>query len=452
MNQFFRNRSIVLVFLSLNFYFSGAQQSLPSEIPIPDWARSGVIYEVNLRQYTPEGTFSAFRKHLPRLKEMGVDVLWLMPIFPISKEKRKGTLGSYYSISSYTEVNPEFGTKDEFKILVKEIHRLGMKVILDWVPNHTGWDHNWIMEHPEWYLHDPVTDTIVHVEKTDWYDVADLDYNQKSMRISMIKAMLYWVDVLGVDGFRQDVAYLVPDQFWNQFLRTLISLKKELFLLAEAEVPEFRNASYFHADYAWTFKSLSWDIAAGIKNAKDFRVYHQLDQEKFKKGCHMYFTSNHDENSWNGTEFEKLGSAHQLFSALTFTFDGIPLIYSGQEEPLRRRLRFFEKDTIGFRNYQYASFYQKLAGIRKSHPVFWPDVPVIWSDNSNPGNVLSYTRKNNLEEALCIFNLSATEQEVSIQNIPSKTSYKDLMTGKKMKIASDKKIRLKPWEYIILIK
>ncbi|MBK9960814.1 MAG: alpha-glucosidase C-terminal domain-containing protein [Saprospiraceae bacterium] len=197
---------------------------------------------------------------------------------------------------------------------------------------------------------------------------------------------------------------------------------------------------------------MSWDIAAGIKNAKDFRVYHQLDQEKFKKGCHMYFTSNHDENSWNGTEFEKLGSAHQLFSALTFTFDGIPLIYSGQEEPLRRRLRFFEKDTIDFRNYQYASFYQKLDGIRKSHPVFWPDVPVIWLDNSNPGNVLSYTRKNNLEEALCIFNLSATEQEVSIQNIPSKTSYKDLMTGKKIKIASDKKIRLKPWEYIILIK
>lgn len=446
------NRVTVLAFLSLCLTISSAQESLPNEIPIPEWARSGVIYEVNIRQYTPEGTLNAFRKHLPRLKEMGVEVIWLMPIFPIGKEKRKGSLGSYYSVSSYTEVNPEFGTKDDFKTLVYEIHQLGMKVILDWVANHTGWDHPWIKEHPDWYIHDPVTDTILHVEKTDWYDVADLDFNQKAMRTSMVKSMLYWVDVMGVDGFRQDVAYMVPESFWRQFLRTLISLKKEIFLLAEAELPEFRNLAYFHTDYGWAFKNLTWDIAAGKKNANDFRLYHQQDQEKFQKGCHMYFTSNHDENSWNGNEFEKLGPAHQLFSTLTFTFDGIPLIYSGQEEPLNRRLKFFDKDTIGFKNFQYAPFYKMLSGIRKSHPVFRPDVPVNWLTNSNMNNILSYSRKNNVEEAICIFNLSPLEQEVSLQNITDKQSYKDLVTGKKIKLFSEKKIKLKAWEYKILIK
>ena len=377
----FRYLAIALVVLALSCDKKVEQLSSPTPTIYfkNEWAKNANIYEVNIRQYTQEGTFAAFEKHLPRLKNMGVKILWLMPIQEISTTKRKGTLGSYYSISDYKQTNPEFGTMQDFDNLIQAAHALEMKIILDWVPNHTGWDHPWIHSHPDYYTQDSEGNIVDPInpetgESWGWTDVADLNYENPAMRKAQIEAMEFWIKDHSVDGFRCDVAHGVPVEFWTEVREALVKVDSNLFMLAEAEVPALRNNRDFEMDYGWGFHHLMNEIAKGEKNVNEIDRWFEENSKKYQHGYHMHFTSNHDENSWAGTVMERMGDGHLTFAVLASTIDGMPLIYSGQEEPLDRRLEFFEKDDIGFEEYKYESFYTKLLELKNDNRAIWNGV------------------------------------------------------------------------------
>lgn len=333
----------------------------------PDWSYNAVIYEMNVRQYTPEGTFAAAAGQLPRLQKLGADVIWLMPIYPIGVEERKGTLGSYYAISDYCAVNPEFGTMDDFDDFLAEAHDAGFKVILDWVANHTSPDAVWESERPEdWYVRDSLGNTVTQY---DWTDIAELNYDNADMREEMRKSMRFWLDK-GVDGFRCDMACEVPMDFWRE---TLPQLRREYpgtYYLAEGESPELHNCA-FDASYAWELHHLLNDIAKGSKSAADLKAYIERDAAACPpEAFRLMFTSNHDENSWAGTEFERMGDAAEVMALLTFLLpSGQPLIYTGQEMGYDHRFEFFEKDPVSEWVWNETSdFYRSLIDLRHSHP------------------------------------------------------------------------------------
>ena len=330
-----------------------------------------VIYELNTRQFTPEGTFKAAEDQLPRLKEQGVDIVWMMPLYPIGEKGRKGALGSYYAIKDYCATNPEFGTLEDFDSFVEKAHGLGMKVIIDWVANHTSPDHAWVTEKPaEWYYRDEAGNTIIEY---DWTDIAKLNYGCQGVREAMLEAMRFWV-ARGVDGFRCDMASLVPEDFWTPTIATLREeAGRPLFFLAEAE-EDWMHRAGFDAMYAWRFHHLLNDIAQGRKGKTELveEVQTFAQAEGRKRLC---FTSNHDENSWAGTEFERMGEAWQAMSVLCWTLpNSLPLIYTGQEAGLSWRFKFFEKDEAPhWGNGEYAEFYRYLAGQRHIHPALDAD-------------------------------------------------------------------------------
>ncbi|HJS56155.1 MAG TPA: alpha-amylase family glycosyl hydrolase, partial [Chitinophagaceae bacterium] len=355
-------RVFVYLLLSL-FIFSCKEKEtntggIPDRKPVlhPEWIMQGNIYEVNVRQYTPEGTFNAFAKHLDRLKEMGVHTFWFMPINPISKVDRKGTLGSYYAVSDYTAINPEFGTMDDWKQLVKSIHDKGMKVLIDWVPNHTGADHRWLKTHTDFYIKDS---TGKPATMFDWTDTRVLDFRNEVMQDSMIAAMKFWVTETGIDGFRVDVAWNVPAEFWLKAIPQLEQVNNDLFFLAEGDKP-YLLTSGFDAYYPWEMFHKMVQVAAGQRPAFALdSVKNKYDTIYPKEAIPIYFTSNHDENSWNKSDYGTFpGAVHAPFAVFTQTMAGsIPLVYSGQEEPVLEALPFFEKDTIIFKQFERAEFY-----------------------------------------------------------------------------------------------
>lgn len=335
--------------------------------PHPDWTYDAVVYEMNVRQYTPEGTFAAAKEQLPRLDKLGVDVIWLMPIYPIGVKERKGTLGSYYAVADYCAVNPEFGNLDDFYSFLKEAHRLGFKVILDWVANHTSPDAKWINECPaDWYMRDSLGNTVVNY---DWYDIAELNYDNKDVWKAMDKAMRFWLD-LGVDGFRCDMACEVPVEFWRETIPGLRADYPGIYMLAEGEEPGLHTDA-FDASYAWELHHLLNDIARGEKNIPELLAYIEKDKGRFPaEAFRLMFTSNHDENSWAGTEFERMGDAVKVMALLTFTLpNGQPLLYTGQEMGWNKRFEFFEKDPIpAWTENSYTDFYKWLIKLRHDNP------------------------------------------------------------------------------------
>ncbi|MEM1319854.1 MAG: alpha-amylase family glycosyl hydrolase [Bacteroidota bacterium] len=424
---------------------------------LPNWARNANIYEVNIRQYTPEGTINAFARHLPRLKELGVDILWLMPIFPISTTKKKGALGSYYAVADYRSINPAFGSAADFKALVEEIHRLEMKVILDWVPNHTGWDHHWITEHPDWYTHDIQTDTILHPsdEKgklTDWYDVAELNYDQSGLRQAMREALEYWVKTYDIDGYRMDVAFLVPQDFWTKTTADLRKIKP-LFLLAESATPAHRNSGSFDMNYGWAFHHLMNDIAKGEKQAVDIDKYLAAEREKHNKGFYMHFTSNHDENSWQGSVFDRMGAAHQALAVLAATIEGMPLIYSGQEAALDRPLKFFEKDEINWSNYKYTIFYSTLLHLKKRNKALWngnfggPVERIVIKENKE---IYAFTRVKDGDRVIVLLNLSERPQQIRFSCPDCVGDYTNVFANSTTTLTKEVTLRLSPWDFLVL--
>ncbi len=345
-----------------------------TQVAHPAWSKSATIYEVNVRQFTPEGTFRAFEQHLPRIRRMGVDVLWLMPVNPISQKERKGTLGSYYAVSDYTAVNPEYGTLDDLKHLVNAAHRQGFKVIIDWVANHTGWDNVWVKEHPDWYLRNAqgalegyhYTDLSDHHLEV-WADVIGLDYRKPEVRAGMIEAMRYWITAANIDGFRCDVAWNLPTSFWDQ-ARAALDKTKPMFMLAEADTPDLQ-ARAFDMTYDWKLYHTLIDVAKGKADARDLARLYTAPARRYPAGTYrMTFTSDHDENSWNGTDRDLYGDGTDAMAVLAATLPGMPLVYGGQEDGLNKRLKFFDKDPIVWGQYRRAGLYRMLLGLKHAHP------------------------------------------------------------------------------------
>jgi glycosidase len=414
------------------------------------WTENANIYEVNIRQYTQDGTLNAFAKQLPRLKEMGVDILWLMPIYPIGEKNRKGSLGSYYSVQDYTAVGKEYGSLDDLKNLVHQAHQLHMHVILDWVANHTSWDHAWLTEHPDFYEKD---DQGQYISPFDWTDVVSLDYNNQKMREAMRDAMVFWLKEADVDGFRCDVAGEVPTDFWN-WLRPQLDEIKPVFMLAEAEKPELLEKA-FDMDYGWDFHHLMNQIAKGEKNAKDVWTYLAKEKESIPDHAYrMYFTTNHDENSWNGTTKERLGAATDAMALLTFTLADMPLIYSGQEAANAKRLAFFEKDTIEWNDYPKQGFYKKLTAFKHENAAFWNGLnggEMIMLPTNQDDKVMAFKRIKADNDMMVLINLSDQTYEAKFTK-DNLLNYKPLLMHDFAPTMEINSFTMRPWGYIVLRK
>ncbi len=308
----------------------------------PEFAYDASIYELNTRQFTPEGTFAAAEAELPRLAELGYDIIWIMPIQPIGELERKGGLGSYYAIKDYCAFNPEFGTREDFASFLNKAHELGIKVILDWVANHTAPDHPWTMNEG-WHMRDSLGRLVVNY---DWYDIAELNYDNQDMRDAMFRSLEWWMDTIGIDGFRCDVAHEIPTDFWNTAFDSLRVKHPAMFTLCESENVDLTYTA-FNMYYGWELHHLMNNVAKGEKGVEDLWDYFAKADSVFPEyAIRMNFTSNHDENSWAGTEFERMGNAAQVMALFTYVVPGMPLTYTGQEVGNVRRLRFFDKDTV----------------------------------------------------------------------------------------------------------
>lgn len=389
----------------------------------PDWSRNATIYEVNVRQHTPEGTFAAFEKDIPRLRDMGVRILWLMPIHPIGKVNRKGSLGSYYSVRDYMAINPEYGTEDDFRGLVQTAHAAGMKVILDWVANHSAFDNGWTITHPEYYLPDSAG-KIQPPLNTDWWDVAQLDWTRRDngLRAAMTDALKYWVKEFDVDGYRCDVAEKVPQDYWEEARAALDSIKP-VFMLAEAELPA-HHLKAFDMSYTWHYMGLCNDIGAGKKHFSEIDAYMAAQDTLFPVSAYrMYFTTNHDENSWKGTCAERFGPLAPLMDVMTFTIAGMPLAYTGQEggeaypDGTPHRLRFFDKDTAHWNGYKRQDVIAKLFNAHLANPALWNgeyggDYSRV--KTSNDDEIYCYTRTRGDNVVLVMLNFSNKSQRIDL--------------------------------------
>lgn len=413
----------------------------------PGWIMQGNIYEVNVRQYTPEGTFKAFAKNLDRLKNMGVQTLWFMPINPISKTGRKGSLGSYYAVSDYTAVNPEFGTMDDWKDLVKQAHAKGFRVMIDWVPNHTGADHYWLKKHPDFYVRDSAGNA---VSQFDWTDTRKLNYSNAALRDSMILQMNFWVTETNIDGFRCDYAVGPTRDFWKECVKELKSIKN-VFMLAEAD-SAWLHESGFDATYAWPEFNMMKLVAAGKRKASALdSVFSHTDQVLPENALRLFFTSNHDENSWNKADFATMpGASHAPFAVLTQTMKrSVPLIYSGQEEPVLRAIRFFDKDTITWDKYARAGFYQKLLTLHSTHPALRPDAGFTKIATRADDHIYAFARERNGKKIVVILNLSAQPQAFSIDNPIVTGEALNIFSNARETIARNKRFSLPAWGYLV---
>lgn len=412
----------------------------------PSWTENAVLYEMNVRQFTKKGTFNAAAEHLPRLKNLGIDIIWLMPIYPIGEVNRKGSLGSPYAVKNYTEINPELGNAKDLKNFIDKAHNLGMKVILDWVANHTSPDNIYLSQYPDWYEYDIYGDLVI---PEDWTDVVELNYDNAELRQHMINDMKYWVTNFDIDGFRCDMAGMVPTSFWEEATAALDSVKP-LFMLAEDEQDSTLTYKAFDANYGWVMHHLMNDIAKGKRDAKDLANYIGTNMHNFEKRAYkMLFTSNHDENAWNGSEIERLGDGVEAFAVLTYSLPGIPMMYNGQEIGLARRLKFFEKDSIQWiDNPKYSTFYRKLNAIKHSNPALANGNnggKVKTFITNHPNKVLAFERTKGENCVITIANLNDKTIELDIN---LKGNYKNLFTDKIITI--NKRLSMEPWGYYLL--
>ena len=436
-----------LFLMKCNSETSSENKATESNLVKSNWIKNATIYELNIRQFSDEGDFKSILPELNRLKKMGVKIIWLMPIHPIGEVNRKGSLGSYYSVKDYKGINQEFGSKNDFKELVDSIHAMDMKIIIDWVANHSAFDNPWV-SNKEWYTLDS-TGNLQPPLGTDWWDVADLNYDNEEMRNAMKDALLYWVKEFDIDGYRCDVASWVPDDFWKEAIDTLNSIKP-VFMLAEAEGKNMHKAG-FNITYNWSYMHVTNEIA---KNHFDLSSLDSLlyveDSIYDYNDIRMYFTSNHDENSWNGTTFERYGNQFQVQTLLAFTMPGMPLIYNGQESKLSKRLKFFDKDTIQWQDYEDEELYSKLLDLRINNSAMWS----LDSNNKfkrlnfNEKKLFAY-RRNNSDNEVNVF-LNFGSDSIFIKNIDLDGEYYDPIHDKEyFQISS---LKLNPFEGKILVK
>jgi glycosidase len=440
-------KKTLLLFL-LFFISCNDQKELSTNFNINE-IKDGVIYEANIRQYSESGKFQDFTKDIYKLKDLGVKIIWLMPIHPISKTNRKGTLGSYYSISDYKAVNPEFGNKDDLDELIKEAHKHDMLVILDWVANHTGWDHKWIENKPDYYtknengeITDPINPSTG--ESWGWTDVADLNFDNMEMQNEMIEAMEYWVKEHEIDGYRLDAAHSCPASFWKKSIKRLKKIKNVL-MLAESDgyhTGGFELIELFDMSYNWSGHHVLNRIYKKENNSEDLKININRNLNDYSsKHVLMNFTSNHDENTWAGTVFDRYGDGAKTFAALTYFLPGIPLIYNG----LNKRLEFFEKDFITKKQTDFYEFYSNLNSLKKENNLLDIDSEIKFEIiETNNKNLICYKRTKNNDSMYFVANLSEESQEI---NTEFSETLKSLNSDKMISL---KKNSLDPWEYHFL--
>lgn len=415
------------------------------------WTRDAVIYQINTRQFTREGTFRAAQEHLPRLAEMGVDIVWLMPIHPIGTVNRKGALGSPYAVRDYRAVNPDLGSEADLRAFIDQAHALGMKVILDWVANHSAWDNPLTTSHPEWYQRSP-EGTFMPPEGTDWSDVVAFDYANPALRGYMADSLAYWVREFGIDGYRADVAGYVPLDFWEAARRELDAIKP-VFMLAEWEQRDL-HARAFDATYAWEWKQVMQRVARGQADAGAMRGYYAGQNVTWPRAAYrMVYTDNHDQNAWDGVAAQIYGPAYEAAIALSFAGPGMPLIHNGQEADLDHQLAFFEKDEIRWKEGRHAGLFRRLIALKTQETALHNgryggaliDVP-----NSAPKAVLSFVRQHGASRIFAVFNLSPEPQQVGFTLARHHGTYADAMVdGAPVRFGGGETLNLPPWGYRI---
>ena len=496
-----RNPFVILILLAL---LSGACRHQPetpetrvnpsgtSQVRPVEWAKDAVIYEVNIRQFSPEGTFKAVEKELPRLKDLGIDILWLMPVFPIGEMNRKADqtvlieeikdpaerkkyLGSYYATKDYLSVNPEYGTLEDFKSLVDKIHALGMHVILDIAINHTSWDNPWIKDHPDYYTriekdstpwnpawmkaHPEYFKKLKKLQMTypinptefDWWDVAELNFDNAELRKEFVKIFTHWVSTFDVDGYRCDHAHGVPTDFWEE-LRPELDKVKPVFMLAEAELPELHRKA-FNMSYDWKMHHILNDIAKNKKPAWAIAEHLQwVDTAYPDNSWLMQFTSNHDENSWAGTEFERMGQGAKAFAVLAATLPDMLLIYNGQESAFNERLKFFVKDTINWGEYGYSSFYRTLTELKETNKALYNGtgggMTKVLSSPAD-SNVFAFMRQQGEDQVVVICNLGDYPEDFTLRSVTRIGKLQEVFTGNTTTFRRRTKIALNPWQYCV---
>ena len=418
-----------------------------SGVQHPDWVKDAIIYEINVRQYSEESSFNAITVDIPRLKKLGVDILWLMPIHPIGEVNRKGELGSYYSVKDYKDVNPEFGSMDDFKKLVAELHENDMKIIIDWVPNHSSYDNLLAVEHPDWYDKNEEGE---FVSPYDWTDVIQFDYDQEGIRDYMTEALKFWLTETDIDGFRFDVAHQIPVDYFDA-LRPELTAIKEVFLLAEADQP-FLHKKAMDMSYDWHFHHITNEIAKGNQTVLDMKNHFAyVDTAYPANSILMEFTSNHDENSWAGTAYDRLGAGVKSFAVLSFVLPGMPLIYNGQEACIDKMLKFFVKDPIEWKDCEMFGFYQDIIKLRKENAVLWSlpyggNLEIL--ETSNPDKILLLKRKDDNQEIVALFNFS---EEILDIDISSNIDLKKFEPYFGEKSNDSSLIKLQPWDYQVFL-
>ncbi len=449
--------SILASFYLITAFISCASKATPTtntdraanENSHPAWSEQSNIYEVNLRQYSTSSKIKDFEKHLPRLKKMGVEILWFMPLTPIGLENRKmnsSELGSYYAARDYTALNPEFGVMDDWIELVKHAHKMGFKVITDWVANHSSPDNKWMTTHPDFYKRDKNGNTVY---TADWDDTRNLNYDNRELRDSMIAAMRFWIRESDIDGFRCDVADGPPVDFWKECIDSLKKLKN-VFMLAEAETPALHDAG-FDETYAWTVMEGFIKMYAGKLSLHQVDSIINYDIQRFPKNAYrLYFTTNHDWNSWEGTEFERYGDAWKALAVFSQTmYQSVPLIYSGQEIPLKRRLKFFVKDPIDWEKFDMAPFYSILLHLRKKNPALAANASYKKLVTANDAAIFAYVRETGKHKVVVVLNLSKEPQNFTIEDPSINGNPLNVFLGAKEKLNDTHVFSMEPWGYVL---
>jgi len=450
--------SLFIILFGLTFFHSQTKDPRyqPKEyvqIKHPEWSKNATIYEVNLRQYTNEGTFRSFESHLQRLKKMGVDIIWLMPIHPIGEKNRKGGLGSYYSVKDFRGINPEFGTMQDFKNLVNKIHSMGMYVIIDWVGNHSAWDNPLATTHPHWYT----KTRSGNFQPTPWYDwddVIDFDYDNPDFRKYMTESLKFWVKEANIDGYRADVAGFIPVDFWEN-ARAELDQIKPVFMLAEWESRDLYKKS-FDMTYSWTLFDKLKDATTQNKGIAGLVEYLSHDVNSVPKNAYrMVFTDNHDMNSWNGTPQKNFGDGLKTSIVFTGVVNGMQLCYSGQEAGLNRSLKFFDKDPIEWKDHENEVLFSKLFHLKHENQALWNGKyggEMIRVVNDHQDRVVSFYREKNQDAVLPIFNFSDKTVEVNLDTQYFQGKYRELFKDKNFDIKEKTMLNLEPWSYLVLVK
>jgi cyclomaltodextrinase len=416
----------------------------------PDWIRTAVVYEVNVRQFSTAGTFAGVTEQLPRLKQLGVDVLWFMPIHPIGEINRKGPLGSYYAVKDYTAINPDFGTDADFHQLVNAAHAQGFRVLLDWVGNHTSPDNPLAKAHPEFYVHD-AKGNFVPPEGTDWTDVIQLDFSQPGLLDYQYGEMAHWVKDFGVDGFRCDFATGVPTPYWETLFARLRKLRPDLFFLAESELPQHQVRA-FNASYGFEMMHTVNSVAQGHAAVSHIDDTLARIAATFPRGSAMfYYTSNHDVNSWDGTDIERLGGGTATFAVLSFVLDGIPLIYDGQEIGLDRRLKFFERDPIVWHDSPATAFYHTLCELKHHSPALRTGCGMRRIPTTRNDAVYAVLREGPGQNLVALLNLTASDVTADAYEPALTGEWTDVFSGEKVTLSANTSISLPAWHYRLLV-